>query len=178
MGGGPHRMSPCGVHCGRERQSALFRCPLQHLPRSAMICSRLSPLSRRLTCGLLSAACLVLRSMHAAAQFSPAEYQHRREALLALLPESAIVVALGAHEPSQDYLAFYQSASFNYLTGYLEPDAVLVMAKSPRVSTSTLFVEARLPAREMWVGARLGTEGATRRTGLPARDVSDFAAVL
>jgi Xaa-Pro aminopeptidase len=143
-----------------------------------MVRSPLFPWSRCLAYVLLAAAFLVLRSSQAAAQFSPAEYQQRRDALLAQLPESATVVSLGAHEPAQDYLAFCQSAPFNYLSGFLEPNAVLVMAKSPAVISTTLFVEARVPAREVWVGARLGTEGATRRTGLPARDISDFASVL
>ncbi|PYP63192.1 MAG: hypothetical protein DMD26_15020, partial [Gemmatimonadetes bacterium] len=58
-------------------------------------------------------------------QFTAAEYAQRRSALLAQIPEG-VVVALGAHEPPQDYLSFYQSPSFNYLTGLLEPDAALV----------------------------------------------------
>ena len=86
------------------------------------------------------------------AQFPASDYAQRRAALMAQIPEG-IVVALGAHEPSQDYLSFYQSPSFNYLTGYLEPDAVLVMTKTARGGSSTLFVEPRVPAREVWVGA-------------------------
>jgi Xaa-Pro aminopeptidase len=110
------------------------------------------------------------------AQFSASDYAQRRAALMAQIPEG-VVIALGAHEPPQDYLSFYQAPSFNYLTGYLEPDAVLVMTKTPRGSTSTLFVEPRIPAREVWVGSRLGIEGAQRRTGLTARDISDFPKV-
>jgi Xaa-Pro aminopeptidase len=110
-------------------------------------------------------------------QFSAAEYAQRRTALLALLPE-CYVVALGAHEPAQDYLAFYQVPAFNYLTGYLEPDAALVMTKSGSGDTKTLFVEPRLPAREVWVGARLGVPGAQQRTGLPARSIDDLAKVI
>ena len=40
-----------------------------------------------------------------------------------------VIVALGAHEPAQDYLSFYQAPSFYYLTGFKEPDAALVMVK-------------------------------------------------
>jgi Xaa-Pro aminopeptidase len=127
---------------------------------------------------LLATALLVLSARSAAAQFGAAEYQQRREHLLAQLPESAVVIALGAHEPPQDYLAFYQSPSFTYLTGFLEPDAALVLARSAHGTTTTLFVEPRVPAREVWVGARLGTEGATRRTGITARDDSEFPGML
>src|SRR5689334_123780 len=115
-----------------------------------------------------------LAPLAASAQFAPAEYAQRRAALLAQLPD-AVVLALGAHEPVQDYLSFYQTPSFNYLTGFLEPDAALVAIKTHGTSSTTLFVEPRDPSREMWVGARMGPEGATRRTGLPARDIGHFA---
>jgi Xaa-Pro aminopeptidase len=52
------------------------------------------------------------------------------------------------------------------------------MTKSSRGVTSTLFVEPRVPAREVWVGARLGVNGARARTGLLTRDNGEFAAVL
>ena len=111
------------------------------------------------------------------AQFSPAEYSQRRTALLGELPD-CFVIALGAHEPAQDYLAFYQAATFNYLTGYLEPDAALVMTKSAGTTAITLFVEPRIPAREVWVGARLGIAGAQHRTGLAARGIDALAKVI
>ena len=113
----------------------------------------------------------------AQAQFAPGEYAQRRAALLAQIPEG-FVVALGAHEPAQDFLSFYQAPSFNYLTGLLEPDAALVMVKSARGVASMLFVEPRVPAREVWVGARLGVEAAQKRTGLPARENDDLSKVL
>jgi len=111
------------------------------------------------------------------AQFSAPEYTQRRTALLGQVPES-FIVALGAHEPAQDYLAFYQAPAFNYLTGFLEPDAALVMTKSRSGVTSTLFVEPSIPAREVWVGARLGVAGAQQRTGIPARRIDDLAKVI
>src|SRR5438445_4329179 len=97
------------------------------------------------------------------AQLPPSEYATRRAALLGRLPDG-VVLALGAHEPAQDYLSFYQTASFNYLTGLLEPGAALIMTKTRGTTSATLFVEPREPAREIWVGARLGVEGATVRT--------------
>jgi Xaa-Pro aminopeptidase len=111
------------------------------------------------------------------AQFSAGEYARRRAALLAQIPDG-VVVALGAHEPVQDYLSFFQTPSFNYLTGFLEPDAVLVMTKSGSATTSTLFVEPRIPAREVWVGARLGVDAARRRTEIATREIGEWPAVL
>src|SRR5690348_9399111 len=133
------------------------------------------PNRRFLLLGVLSAALWPVFA--ARAQVSAAEYAHRRDALLARLPD-AVVVALGAHEPTLDYVSFYQTPSFTYLSGYIEPDAALVLTKTHGVTTTTLFVEPREPGREVWVGARLGVEGATQRTGMPARDVSDFSQVL
>lgn len=130
---------------------------------------------RFLVLGTLFASLSPVRT--ATAQIAAAEYAQRRAALLARLP-NAIVVALGAHEPAQDYVSFYQTPSFTYLTGYVEPDAALVMTKTQSAATSTLFVEPREPAREVWVGARLGMTGATQQTGMPARDVTDFTQTL
>jgi Xaa-Pro aminopeptidase len=112
-----------------------------------------------------------------AGQFSATEYAQRRAALLDQIPEG-IVVALGAHEPAQDYLSFYQTPSFNYLTGFVEPDAALVIVKSARGVATTLFVEPRVPAREVWAGARLGVEAARQRTGLATRDNGELARAL
>ena len=124
----------------------------------------------------LAATLLVLASP-VAAQFSSSEYQQRRSALLATIPEGA-VVALGAREPSQDYLSFYQSPSFNYLTGFLEPDAALIIVKTASGASTTIFVEPRNPAREVWSGSRVGVAGAQQRTGMTGRDVRDFTSVL
>jgi Xaa-Pro aminopeptidase len=111
------------------------------------------------------------------AQFPVSEFQQRRAALVAKLPEG-VVVALGAREPAQDYLSFYQSPSFNYLTGFLEPDAALVMVKTKDSVSSTLFVQPRAPSREVWTGSRIGVEGARQRTGVNGRDVAQLARVL
>ncbi len=54
---------------------------------------------------------------------------------------------------------FRQDSDFYYLTGFDEPDAVLVLVggSMPR---SVLFVRPRDPAREIWDGERLGVDGA------------------
>lgn len=113
----------------------------------------------------------------ARAQFAATEYAQRRAALLAQIP-AGVVVALGASEPVQDYLSFDQTPAFNYLTGLREPGAALVVVKSASGVASTLFVEPRIPAREVWSGARLGLDAARQRTGLPTRDHDDFAKVV
>src|SRR5215211_5582968 len=106
------------------------------------------------------------------------EFAARRAAVLAGMPDG-VLVALGAHEPSQDYISFVQSPSFCYLTGFKEPDAALVVVKQGgQVVSSTMFVEPRLPSREVWTGTRLGVEGITKLTGMNGRDVADLPKVL
>ena len=112
-----------------------------------------------------------------AAQVPVAEYAARRDALAATMSEG-VLIALGGHEPTEDFLSFYPAPSFYYLTGVTEPDAVLVMVKR-RGSTSTqLFVQPRDPGREVWTGTRLGPEGMTRATGIPSRALGALDATL
>ena len=109
---------------------------------------------------------------------SQQEFATRRATVLAGMPDG-VLVALGAHEPAQDYLSFVQSPSFYYLTGFKEPDAALIVVKQGgRVTSSTMFVQPRLPSREVWTGSRLGTEGIAKLTGLTGRDVADLPKVL
>jgi Xaa-Pro aminopeptidase len=127
---------------------------------------------------ILSSLAALAPLANAHAQIAASEFAQRRAALLAKLPDDAVVVALGAHEPAQDYVSFFQAPDFIYLTGFLEPGAALVMTKTRGNASMTLFVEPREPAREVWIGSRLGTQGATQHTGLPARDISDFSRVV
>lgn len=139
------------------------------IPRSTLVVSLLA---------FASAAAPTLAHAQGAAPISQAEYRQRRDSLLARVGDDAIVLALGAREPAQDYLSFNQASSFNYLTGFQEPDAALVLVKRGAATTATLFVLPRDPAREVWTGARLGTEGVTRATGLAARPAAELRPVL
>lgn len=109
---------------------------------------------------------------------SQQEYAARRAALAGKFAEG-VIVAFGAHEPAQDYLSFYQSPSFYYLTGFKEPDAALVMVKKDgAVRSATMFVQPRQPSREVWTGTRLGVEGISGLTGIKGRSAADFPVVL
>ncbi|HEV8233080.1 MAG TPA: hypothetical protein VGP84_00735, partial [Gemmatimonadaceae bacterium] len=65
-------------------------------------------MTERLRALALFVALSVMPTAALPAQFAPAEYAQRRAALLALIPDG-VVLALGAHEPAQDYLSCYQS---------------------------------------------------------------------
>ena len=113
-----------------------------------------------------------LGAASARAQVAPSEYGQRRDSLMARLKDG-VLVAVGGKEPEEDYLSFYQREPFYYLTGVKEPNAALVMVKLGGAVSGTLFVESRLPAREVWTGRRMGAEGATRRE-VQVPTVGDF----
>ncbi|HVE79151.1 MAG TPA: Xaa-Pro aminopeptidase [Gemmatimonadaceae bacterium] len=113
----------------------------------------------------------------ARAQIPAAEYAARRDSLAARMGDG-VLLALGASEPAHDYEHFWQASPFLYLTGYREPDAALVMVKRNGRVTSTLFVQPKDPAAEVWTGMRTGVEAAPRVTGLAARRYDELRGVL
>jgi Xaa-Pro aminopeptidase len=128
----------------------------------------------------------VIRRLAFVALFAPSllcaqsqlEYAGRRADIAAKLPDG-VFVALGGHEPAQDYMAFYQTPSFYYLTGFKEPDAALLMIKQQgAVRSATMFVRPRQPSREVWTGARVGVEGVGTLTGIRGRSEVDLNKVL
>lgn len=113
------------------------------------------------------------------AQIPQSEYAARRAAL-AKAVANGIVVAFGSPEPEQDYMAFNQNSTFNYLTGFTEPNAALVfeVRNGQIAGKEKLFVEANDPSREVWTGARLGLLGVERTLGMDARESSTLLRAL
>jgi Xaa-Pro aminopeptidase len=89
-----------------------------------------------------------------------------------------VLLAIGAPEPRFDYLPFFQTPSFYYLTGFREPNAALVIVKRGGSVSATMFVQPRIPAQEVWSGARLGTEAVSRLMGTGARPISQLRGTL
>ena len=56
-------------------------------------------------------------------------------------------------------------SDFFYLTGYAEPDCVMVLAPEHPEHKFILFVRPRDPERETWDGKRAGVEGAVNIFG-------------
>jgi len=113
----------------------------------------------------------------AAAQITAAEYAQRRETLASQLPDG-IFIARGAVSPVLDYLAFFQSPGFLYLTGYREADAALLLEKDGSRQAWTLFVQTKVPSQEVWSGRRYGPDSAARATGIATRPVTEFEATV
>ena len=106
------------------------------------------------------------------------EYAGRRLELSQQVTDG-VFVALGGHEPQEDFLSFNQVASFYYLTGLREPDAALVMIKQKgSISGAIFFVQPKMPSREVWTGNRIGVEGIGIRTGIRGRNAAEMYKVL
>ena len=118
---------------------------------------------------------------------TPAFHQQRREALREKLPPHGVAVVFAAPVRNRandiDYV-YHQNPDLYYLSGYDEPDAVLVLFKEPRTLagqpgiTEALFTQPRDPAAEQWTGRRLGAAGAKVQLALQfTADNISFATV-
>lgn len=90
-------------------------------------------------------------------------YAQRRRAVLDLLGETAALVLSASPElvvGRDTELRYIADAELFYLTGYTEPEAVLVLNPANRDEPFAMFVRPRDPAREQWSGARGGMEAA------------------
>ena len=108
-----------------------------------------------------------------AAQAIPGgEYAARRDSLAAHI-DSGVVVAFGAPAPT-GFLRPSQLPAFRYLTGFLEPDAAVVLVARGGRMTGTVFTQARDPRRALYDGFPPDSATVAGATGLSARS---FAAL-
>jgi Xaa-Pro aminopeptidase len=98
----------------------------------------------------------------------------RREAFRKEMPANSVAVVFSYPERifSKDVnYVFHQNPDMYYLSGYNEPDAVLVLFKEMQQGADgqqyneLLFVRKRDAQREQWNGRRLGVEGAREKLG-------------
>jgi Xaa-Pro aminopeptidase len=97
-------------------------------------------------------------------------FSDRREAFAARLEGAAAIlpaapVALRNGDSEYEYR---QDSDFYYLTGFGEPEAVLVIAPAHPTEHYVLFVRPRDRAQEIWTGRRAGVEGAVSTYGFDA----------
>ncbi len=97
-------------------------------------------------------------------------HKSRREKLLNILDDnSLVIVTSNTNVPRSfdDIYKFKQNKNFYYLTGFNEPDSVLMMCpsgiefydgntKKVVKTTELLFVQKKDPLKETWTGRRLG----------------------
>src|SRR4051812_40815612 len=113
-------------------------------------------------------------------------HKGRREAFRTLMPANSVAVVFSYPERvfSKDInYNYHQNPDMFYLTGYKEPDAVLLIFKENQgtgeMYNEVLFVREKNTAREMWTGRRLGIEGTKSKLGFSTayngKDFKDFA---
>jgi Xaa-Pro aminopeptidase len=97
-------------------------------------------------------------------------YAQRRERALAAFAGGVAVIpsAKTILRNGDSSFPFRQDSDFYYLTGFGEPDAVLVLAAQRDGERCVLFLRKRDRAQEIWDGARLGVEGACEALGVDA----------
>ncbi|MBD2545775.1 aminopeptidase P N-terminal domain-containing protein [Planktothricoides raciborskii] len=95
------------------------------------------------------------------------EYRQRREQLMEKIGQGTAIfhsAPLAVMHNDVEY-TFRQDSSFFYLTGFDEPDAVIVLAPHHKEHRFVLFVQPKDPDKEVWTGYRAGVEGAKERYG-------------
>ena len=119
--------------------------------------------------------------MAAVAGISAAQYARRRKQLMRLAGEDAIIVVPAAIERirSRDtYYPYRQDSDLLYLTGFPEPDAVLVLVPGRKHGEALLFCRERDAEREGWDGPRFGQAGAVNEFAMddayPITDLDDI----
>jgi len=112
----------------------------------------------------------------------PAEvFQARRDRALDSLGQGAMVIPAGSilRSPGGSEVRFRPTSEFFYLTGILEPDAILLLRGFAEEDRTLLFVRPRDERWELWNGPRLGPEGVRERAGLDeARSLDDLPGAL
>jgi len=99
---------------------------------------------------------------------SAAEHKRRRKRLLAAVGTDAVAILPSAPERVRNrdvHYPYRQDSDFAYLTGFPEPDAMLVLAPGRKEGEAVLFVRPRDEKRELWDGPRVGVEGALAHYG-------------
>jgi Xaa-Pro aminopeptidase len=110
-----------------------------------------------------------------------AEFARRRQHLMALMEPDSIAIVPAAREQvrSRDTeYPFRQDSDFHYLSGFGESGAVMVLVPGREHGEFVMFCRERDPERELWLGRRLGPQGACEHYGaddaFPIGDIDDI----
>ncbi|KGM55737.1 Xaa-Pro aminopeptidase [Lysobacter arseniciresistens ZS79] len=119
--------------------------------------------------------------MHAPLTMPARAYARRRRQLMRIASDDAILILPAAPERirSRDtHYPYRQDSDLLYLTGFPEPEAVLVLVPGRKHGETVLFCRERDPEREAWDGPRVGPDGAVEAFGVddayPFTDLDDI----
>ncbi len=93
------------------------------------------------------------------------EYKRRRRELMRMMGPGSIAILPTAPQLIRNrdvHFPYRPDSDFYYLTGFPEPEAVLVLIPGRKQAEFILFNRETDPVKEQWDGARAGQEGACR----------------
>jgi len=106
------------------------------------------------------------------------EYKQRRKQLMRIAGEDAVVVLPATPERFRNSDVAYpyrQNSDFYYLTGFAEPDALLVLRPGAENGETILFCRRKDPDKEIWDGPMAGQQGAVADFGMDkALDIAEL----
>ena len=110
-----------------------------------------------------------------------AELKRRRRSLMRIMGDGAIAVLSAApvavRNRDSDY-PYRQDGNFFYLSGFEEPEALMVLIPGRKAGEFIMFCREKDPLQETWHGRRLGVEAAPDVLGaddaFPITDIDDI----
>lgn len=95
-------------------------------------------------------------------------FKNRRKKILDQMASGIALIPSGSMQvrSNDTEFPFRQESNFYYLSGFNEPDCLLLLCKNNKKSKTVLFLRERNPEMEMWVGKRLGVEDASKALGV------------
>lgn len=109
------------------------------------------------------------------------EFKRRRTQLMKMMGKNTIAILSSASQLTRNRdvdFPFRQDSDFLYMTGYNEPDAVMVLMPGRKHGEYVLFCREKDPEQETWHGRRSGQEGAIEDFGaddsFPIDDIDDI----
>jgi Xaa-Pro aminopeptidase len=93
-------------------------------------------------------------------------YKNRRQSVLNKMPDESVAILFGATELCRNadtHYPFRQNSDFYYLSGFNEPDALMILTKTQHSEAFILFCHPKSPEVEIWTGARVGIDNAERQ---------------
>ena len=96
-----------------------------------------------------------------------AEYRHRREQFMSKIGNGTAIVGsapMAVMHNDVEY-NYRQDSDFYYLTGFNEPNAVIVLSPTHPEHKFILFVQPKEREKEIWTGYRVGVDAAKAEYG-------------
>lgn len=110
-----------------------------------------------------------------------AEYKRRRRSLMRVMGDNAIAIiptSRVAYRNRDTEYPFRADSNFLYLSGFAEPEALMVLVPNRKAGQYIMFCRERDPTMETWHGRRLGVEDAPQALGaddaFPIGDIDDI----